>query len=370
MTFPSRFLPSLSIRSSPPGESVLDLRHTKFIVVPAAPGEALRVKAEFDVNHYDLSETFDEGTDDEGWTYEVKFKRTSDSYMLTTLKELLGGSKPRVKIYLPRDVPFDLEASFLQGGAEVDLGGLWLVNADIEFLQGGGAIEISEPTREPMDNLRIDFTQGGGALEGLGNASPRTLDVAFSMGGGYVDLRGQWQNDSEVEIEQSMGGVSVNLPNDVVIRGLKGRETAEPGEGEEKLPIIRISTLEQHGRARIPELKSGLIRGLLEDRDGDLAQHGEDQETDREDAGADAHLGQGRHVLVELAQRVGGHARDHQRHALLDVDAGVDQQTAQVEGHQVACGSPGPGTAGRPPRCRRATAQAKGTSASWPWTPL
>lgn len=240
---PSEFVdPQLSA-----GRVVLDLRHTKFIVVPAAPGEALRVKAEFDVNHYDLSETFDEGTDDEGWTYEVKFKRTSDSYMLTTLKELLGGSKPRVKIYLPRDVPFDLEASFLQGGAEVDLGGLWLVNADIEFLQGGGAIEISEPTREPMDNLRIDFTQGGGALEGLGNASPRTLDVAFSMGGGYVDLRGQWQNDSEVEIEQSMGGVSVNLPNDVVIRGLKGRETAEPGEGEEKLPIIRISTSSSMG---------------------------------------------------------------------------------------------------------------------------
>lgn len=240
---PSEFVdPQLST-----GRVVLDLRHTKFVVAPAAPGEALRVKAEFDVNHYDLSESFEEGTDTEGWTYEVTFKRTSDSYLLTTLKELLGGTKPRVKIYLPRDVPFDLEASFLQGGAEVELGGLWLVNADIEFLQGGGAFEISEPTREPMESLRIDFTQGGGALESLGNASPRTLDVAFSMGGGYVDLRGKWRNDADVEIEQSMGGVSVHLPRDVIIRGLKGQENTEPGKTEEELPIIRISTSSSMG---------------------------------------------------------------------------------------------------------------------------
>ena len=235
----------------PAGRVVLDLRHTKFDVLPAAPGEPLHVKAEFDTNYYDLSESFTEATGDEGWIYELEFKRTGDSYLLTVLKEVLGGSKPRIKIYLPRDVPFDLEASFLQGGAEVELGGLWLVNTEIEFLQGGGALEISEPLREPAESLRIDFTQGGGAIEGLGNSSARVLEVAFSMGGGYVDLRGPWQNDSEIEIEQSMGGVTLQLPKNVVIRGLKGRETPLPAEDEDPLPVLRFSTSSSMGELEI-----------------------------------------------------------------------------------------------------------------------
>ncbi len=233
------------------GRVILDLRHTKFDVVPAAPGEPLLVEAEFDTNYYDLSETFTEALGDEGWIYELEFKRTGDSYLLTVLKEVLGGSKPKVKIHLPRDVPFDLEASFMQGGAEVELGGLWLVNTDIEFLQGGGALEISEPFREPAESLRIDFTQGGGAIEGLGNASARILEVAFSMGGGYVDLRGSWQNDAEIEIEQSMGGVTIQLPKNVIIRGLKGRETPQPEEGGEPLPVLRFSTSSSMGELEI-----------------------------------------------------------------------------------------------------------------------
>ena len=233
------------------GRIVLDLSHTKFDVVPAAPGEPLMIKAEFDTNNYTLSESFVEAVGDEGWIYEVEFERTTDSYALTVLKELLGGTKPRVKIYLPRDVPFDLEASFLQGGAEVELGGLWLVNADVEFLQGGGALDISEPLREPAESLRIDFTQGGGAIQGLGNASPRSLEVSFSMGGGFVDLRGAWQNDAEIEIEQSMGGVTLQLPRNVIIRGLKGRDTPQPAEGEESLPVLRFSTSSCMGELEI-----------------------------------------------------------------------------------------------------------------------
>jgi len=233
------------------GRIVLDLRHTKFDVVPAAPGEPLQVKAEFDTNNYDLSESFTEAVGEEGWIYELEFNRTTDSYALTVLKELLGGTKPRVKIYLPRDVPFDLEASFLQGGAEVELGGLWLVNADIEFLQGGGALEISEPLREPAEYLSIDFTQGGGALERLGNASARVLEVSFSMGGGFVDLRGEWRNDAEIEIEQSMGGVTLQLPRNVTIRGLRGHDTGEPAQGEEELPVLRFSTSSSMGELEI-----------------------------------------------------------------------------------------------------------------------
>ena len=240
-------VPTEFVVEEPAGRIVLDLRHTKFDIVPAEPGEPLLVEAKFDANHYGLSEDYDEGLEGDGWTYEVEFRRTSSSYALTALKELVGGTKPKVKIHLPKDVPYDLELDIMQGGAEVELAGLWLQNADIRFLQGGGELRISEPLHAPAESVVIDFRQGGGAVIGVGNASPENLEVAFSMGGGYLDLAGPWQRDAEITIDQSMGGVSVQLPRDVILRGIGRYETEEPSEEGEDLPVLRFSTSSNYG---------------------------------------------------------------------------------------------------------------------------
>jgi len=240
-------VPTDFVVSEPAGRVVLDLRNTVFEIHPAQPGEPLSVNARFDINNYGLTESFDEGVDDEGWVYEVSFRRTSDSYALTTLKELLGGTKPKVKIFLPSDVLYDLDVDIMQGGAEVELGGLWLSNVDLRFMQGGGAVEFGEPLQRPAESLAIQFSQGGGAIEGIGNASPRELDVSFSMGGGYIDLRGPWQQDAEINIDQSMGGVSLQLPSDVVLRGIGRHDTEGPFEGDEEVPVLRFSTSSHYG---------------------------------------------------------------------------------------------------------------------------
>jgi hypothetical protein len=240
-------VPTEFVVEEPAGRIVLDLRHTKFDIVPAAPGEPLLVEAKYDANHYGLSEKHDEGFEGDGWTYEVDFRRTSSSYALTALKELIGGTKPRVKIHLPRDVPYDLELDIMQGGAEVELGGLWLRNADVRFLQGGGELGFSEPLHSPAESVTIEFRQGGGAILGIAHASPENLEVAFSMGGGYLDLAGPWQRDAEITIDQSMGGVSVQLPSDVILRGVGRYETQEPAEEGQDIPVLRFSTSSNYG---------------------------------------------------------------------------------------------------------------------------
>lgn len=240
-------VPSEFVVSEPEGKIILDLRHTKFDIVPAAPGEPLRVDAKFDSNHYGLSDSFKEGLEGEGWTYEVEFRRTSGSYALTALKELLGGTRPRVTVHLPKDVPYDLELDFMQGGAEVELGGLWLMNVDVRFLQGGGELRISEPLQAPAESMTVKFTQGGGAVFGIANASPRELEVEFSMGGGYLDLRGPWQRDAEIMIDQSMGGVSVHLPKNAVLRGIGRFDTEDPAPADEEVPVLRFSTSSHFG---------------------------------------------------------------------------------------------------------------------------
>lgn len=70
---------------------------------------------------------------------------------------------------------------------------------------------------------------------------------------------------------------------------------------------------------------------LSDDLDSHLAQEGEDQEADGEDAGPDSHFVEGRHILVELTQRVWSHTRDYQGHALFDVHTGEDEHATEVE---------------------------------------
>lgn len=233
------------------GAVVLDIEGTFFQIKPAEPGEPMRIEAEFDTNIYDLKERFREARGSEGWVYEVEFGRPSRSYGLTMLKEILSGSRPEITIFLPRDVFFDLEVRVRQGGSEIELGGLALGAADLHFNQGGGAVQFSEPPTQPMDSLSVHFTQGGGAIDGVGNASPRRLDVGFSMGGGHVGLEGPWRNDADISLRQRMGGMSVQLPSNVIIRGIPRPGFETPSDAEVPLPVLRLETSKQYGDIEI-----------------------------------------------------------------------------------------------------------------------
>lgn len=222
------------------GTVALNVDSTVVTVRPGKPGEAIRIEAEYDTRYYELSEQFAE--DAESWNYEVDFGRVSDSYLKTALKGLLGGRRPEIRVYLPPDIPLGLDLQVSQGGADAELGGLWLTSADIQFLQGGGAVAFSKPLKQPMEFLGIEFTQGGGSVQGVAMASPTRVDVGFSMGGGELDLDGTWLQDAEISIDQRMGGVEVRLPSDAVIRGL-GRYDTETGDDEpSNLPVLRFST--------------------------------------------------------------------------------------------------------------------------------
>ena len=67
--------------------------------------------------------------------------------------EMLRGTSPSVHIFLPPDVPISLDLDLREGGARVELGEMWLTEADIDFNRCGFQLEVSEPLRAPMDLL-------------------------------------------------------------------------------------------------------------------------------------------------------------------------------------------------------------------------
>jgi len=233
-----------------PGRVVLRLSGGEFYIKPAQKGESLHVEAQYDQNGFELRERFDPG--EERWTYEVDFERKGGMAM-AMLRRVLGGTGSRVEVFLPTDVPLELEVLMQQGGAEMDLGGLWLTDADIEFAQGGFVLQISEPLREPMDSLAIHGSMAGLAAMRLGDASPRRLDVECSMGGMELDLRGNWVVDSEITVRLTQGGGEMRLPRDVEIVGLETSRVRPHGDEETPRPTLTFTTSSSRGELEIVE---------------------------------------------------------------------------------------------------------------------
>lgn len=232
------------------GKVVLRLSSGDFRVRPAGPGEGLRVEAKYDRQTYRLQERLE--THEDGWTYELEFERTGHIVM-TFLKGLIGGTNSEIDIYLPPDVPLDLELWVKQGEARVELGGLWLTETEFEFSQGGFVLEIDEPLREPMEKLVIRGSMGGFVASGLGNASPRRLEVDFNMGGMQLDLRGEWVVDSEITIRMKQGGGRLQLPRDVEIVGLQTTRTDLREQAELPRPTLTFSVTNDRGELEIVE---------------------------------------------------------------------------------------------------------------------
>ena len=233
-----------------PGKVVLRLTAGEFRVRPADPGEPLRVEAKYDRLTYDMQERLEPRED--GWTYELEFERKGNMVM-SLLKGMVGGTGSKVDVYLPPDVPLELELWVKHGEAEVELGGLWLTETDIEFTQGAFLLEFDEPLREPMERLAFHGSMGGFMAGQVGNASPRRLEVECNMGGMELDLRGQWVVDSEITIRMGQGGGEVRLPSDVEIVGLQTSRSDVRTEAEVPRPTLTFSVSSDRGELEIVE---------------------------------------------------------------------------------------------------------------------
>lgn len=218
------------------GTIELDLAGGEFHIKPAAAGESLHVKAVYDkaTSTFEESLMVEEG---KPWVYRVTFRQTQTGLM-SILTGIFSKVEPRIDVYLPTDRPVALDLRLSKGGAEVELGGLWLTEADINMEMGGMAMQVSQPLQYPMNRLSAKASMGGFAVSQLGNASPRVLDVDAQMGGMALDLRGKWVTDSDISIRFAMGGASLDLPDGVRFKGLSQSGVSVPENAEIPLPTL------------------------------------------------------------------------------------------------------------------------------------
>lgn len=208
-THPRSADPELLAAGAPAaGRIVLDLDMLEFAIEPGEPGSEIRLVGGYDRSGYELVESYERAPDG-GFTYRLRFKPTGLINRFVYSNER-GAA---LTLIVPPDHPLTLEGRVGKGGSELELGGLWLVESELELGAGSHAIAFSAPLREPMQRLRLDSDFGEVQIRRLGNASPRRLEIDKFIGSTDLDLGGAWREDGSLWVGCGVGRCNVAPPH-------------------------------------------------------------------------------------------------------------------------------------------------------------
>ena len=238
------------------GTIELDLDVGEFEIVPGAPGEPIRVDAEYEEDVFQLVEDFVEN-DDGTWTYRVSMRPRGGMFGMM-FRGAGNNPRNRVTITLPRERPFDLVGKIGLGSTRIELGGLLVRRLDLEAGTGEHEISFDEPLLAPMESFRVDKSVGELRVLKLGNASPAEVEVTQSVGEARIDLSGAWARDADVRIENRIGEADVVAPEGVKLEvdrarvAIGERRVSVPAtELPDDAPTIRLRLEGSIGEVRV-----------------------------------------------------------------------------------------------------------------------
>jgi hypothetical protein len=237
-----------------PGRIVLDLNRGNFEIRPGPAGEPVRLEGRYDTGHFNLTERY-ESYGEVGWIYRVSFDQKGFGIKPFVDRQ---GKENRIRLIVPRDAPIVLEGRVGIGESELELGGLWLLDVDLDIGIGDHTVNFGEPLPVPMGRLRLDGSIGALIVDGIGNASPRAVSVKHSIGEVGVDLGGAWRRDAEVFVHCGIGECDVRVPRDVILElerasvalGEASRPRGRPETGA-GWPTLKLSVSARIGEVRV-----------------------------------------------------------------------------------------------------------------------
>ncbi len=204
--------PPAEVALNEPGRVIINVEpFGRFLIEPGPPGAPIRVEADYDVSAFSLEQTY-EASGETGWIYRLDFHRTASWLSLLGFND---SDDNEIRLILPRDTPISIEGSVGLGVSDIELGGLWLVGADLEVGMGDHFINFDKPLPVPSGPLRFKGTRGSLRVARVGNASPPSLDLEHSMGDVELDLRGPWVRDARIDARCGMGSCRIRLPEGV-----------------------------------------------------------------------------------------------------------------------------------------------------------
>lgn len=197
----------------------IKLSEGRFKILPGPPGSDITVDGSYATSYYDLVEERSEGKDGKEISLHFKPKVGWFTRVIAGLTNFNDQHPNRLTIYIPPDIPIDLNLRMDSGESRVELGGLTLTDLDVDLSKGDFKLSFDEPLTAPLPRMAVAMQMGDGRISGLGNARAGDIAVDTGMGGFRVSLTGDWvaNSDSKIKIDHSMGDLTLTIPVEVHI---------------------------------------------------------------------------------------------------------------------------------------------------------
>jgi hypothetical protein len=128
------------------------------------------------------------------------------------------GETGRLQVELSRAAPLDLSLDLGAVEADLDLTGLKLSRLEIE--SGASDAKLRFDSLNPVPMTVLDISLGAASFRGerLANANARDVRVDAGVGNVELDFGGQWTQDVDLNVEVTVGVVTIHVPSDVGVR--------------------------------------------------------------------------------------------------------------------------------------------------------
>ena len=197
----------------------IKLSEGQFEILPGPPGSDITVDGRYATNYYELVE--DRTEDANGKQVSLHLKPTASWFtrIIAGLTNINDEHPNNLTVYIPPDVPIDLNLVLDSGESRVELGGLTLTNLEAELSKGEFRLSFDEPLAAALPRMSLSMQMGDGRISGLGNAQAEDITIDTGMGDFRLSLAGDWPANSEsrMEVNHSMGDLTLTIPSEIHI---------------------------------------------------------------------------------------------------------------------------------------------------------
>lgn len=121
-------------------------------------------------------------------------------------------------ITLSTKYPASIEMDVGACDANFELGGLRIKELSLDIGAAAGVLAFSQPNRERLGEFDVDAGASSLDMQMLGNANFEFFNFDGGAGSFDLDFRGQYNGESEIDIDIGLGSADIILPKGVPVR--------------------------------------------------------------------------------------------------------------------------------------------------------
>ncbi len=198
-------------RSESSLHTIIDLAAGTFFLRPSTTDALYRMDLKYDAARYTPVAAF------EGDRSQVRLgleKRKSGGLWVVKRDQLAQSAV----VELSPDVALTLEANLGASETSLELGGLRL--EDLSLVTGASRTEVRFSRVNPTLCRRAVVTTGAAefVVKGLGNSGCRRWDIGGGVGAVRLELDGAWNAPARVQLDMTLGGVTLAVPPGLGVR--------------------------------------------------------------------------------------------------------------------------------------------------------